>query len=75
MQVWEESAPAPLLDQLTWPAGVIAEPASVSVTVAVQVAAELTRTGVSHSTVMEVDRAVPVIWVDAVPEACRWSPP
>jgi hypothetical protein len=54
---------------------VIAVPPSVSVTVAVHAEATPTRTGVSHPTLVEVCRTVPVICVDPVLEACRWSPP
>jgi hypothetical protein len=75
VHVWAEKAPAPVVDQPTWPVGVTAAPLLVSRTVAVQVDPEPTRTGVSQATVMEVDRAVPVICVDPTPDVCRWSPP
>jgi hypothetical protein len=75
VQFWVVNVPLPVVDQPTWPVGVTRVPLSVSVTVAVHVAAEPARIGVSHATRIEVDLAVPVICVDPVLAVCRWSPP
>ena len=50
----------------TVPAGVLAVPAAVSVTVAVQVEAWLMNTGVVHETAVEVVRRLTVIVLDVV---------
>ncbi len=56
---------APVLENETDPVGVEAVPAAVSVTVAVQVEAWLTKTGEVHATAVEVVLALSVI--EAVP--------
>ena len=50
----------------TVPAGVLAVPAAVSVTVAVHVDAWLTKTGVAHATAVEVVRRLTVIVFEVV---------
>ena len=50
----------------TVPAGVLAVPAAVSVTVAVQVEAWLTKTGVVHETAVDVVRRLTAIVLEVV---------
>ncbi len=67
--------PAPLAAKLTVPLGVLDVPGEMSVTVAVQVLAWPTTTGVSQLTAVEVVRALTVM--EALPELVAWvvSPP
>jgi hypothetical protein len=59
--------PVPLtIANSTVPAGVLAVPAAVSVTVAVQVEAWLMKTGVVHDTAVEVVRRLTVIVFEVV---------
>ena len=53
--------PAPLDENMTVPVGIIPDPMSVSVTVAVHVEATLTRTGLLHETDVLVERGFTVI--------------
>jgi len=53
--------PAPLDENVTVPVGIIPDPMSVSVTVAVHVEATLTRTGLLHETDVLVERGFTVI--------------
>jgi len=53
--------PAPLDENVTVPVGIIPDPMSVSVTVAVHVEAALTRTGLVHETDVLVERGFTVI--------------
>ncbi len=66
---------APVLENETEPVGVLEVPAAVSVTVAVQVEAWLTKTGEVHATAVLVVRRLTV--TDAVPLLVAWieSPP
>jgi hypothetical protein len=76
VQLALEKSPAPLLDQLTLPVGVLVLPPEASVTVAVQVVDSSTATvdGV-QLTVVSVERLVTV--TVSPPELVRWlaSPP
>jgi hypothetical protein len=56
----------------TVPAGVLAVPAAVSVTVAVQVDAWLMKTGVVHETAVEVVRRLIVIVLDVLGPLPAW---
>jgi len=53
--------PAPLDENMTVPVGIIPDPMSVSVTVAVHVEATLTRTGLLHETDVTVEREFTVM--------------
>ena len=55
-QLVELSDPTPVELNVTVPVGVTGDPDEVSVTLAEQVEATLTRTGVVHETVMVVER-------------------
>jgi hypothetical protein len=71
----EENVPWPPADQVTVPPGVMAAPASVSVTVAVHVAGEPTMTDESHTNDVEVCRSELVTPAAAEPFRCVASPP
>jgi len=60
-QFAELNEPAPLDENVTVPVGIIPDPMSVSVTVAVHVEATLTRTGLLHETDVLVERGFTVI--------------
>ncbi len=60
--------PVPVNVKVTVPDGVIPEPVSVSATVAVQVEAWLTETGLVQVTVVEVDRGLTVMLAGVVLE-------
>jgi len=65
--------PAPLDENVTVPVGIIPDPMSVSVTVAVHVEATLTRTGLVHETVVKVERLLIVTLLPLVVWLAPWS--
>ena len=68
------SLPEPVtIANRTVPAGVLAVPAAVSVTVAVQVKAWLTKTGVVHETAVDVVRRFTVIVFEVVGPLPAWT--
>jgi len=60
--------PAPFDENVTVPVGIIPDPMSVSVTVAVHVEGTLTRTGLVHETDVLVDRGFTMILAGAAVE-------